>query len=490
MKKLFILIAVSILALSCSTNDEQPLPGSSTTRTVQLSILSELITPMNGAEHSAKDGAIKEGYHLVVTDANGEKSPIEFNLNDLSIEIKDVTGSFDVKAYHPDAGNRIDNIYYISGEATGTSSDESIQLNMSNENYAYIVVDGSQDEVISAKINSFSMLPTSDVANPNFYAYVMVNNNYDLKIETSRGLVTQMITPNADYAYTYTVDFSTKTIIGVELGFDGTPKDTPIYIPNVPVENLSGVKSYSITEEGYVVGTSKDNSRATIFSKVSGDKYFHQYDFNFDVSTEDNYSFMNIYVKKANAGWGEPTIRISYYTESSNTNLQGKYMTNEAGFENEMYTKEEIVEKYTNYLVIQFMDGVNVGNFFWRTGDSDDHAESFTIRNISIDDSKSVDAYALIRAGEEYVTIDYSNERIGLTGISDLTAEGFPTMRFDNGSDQDIEVKLWLYKGEFETTQIVPAHSQAFFAVPTKGTYKASYIDPITGEEVTATKNN
>ncbi|PWJ42989.1 hypothetical protein [Sediminitomix flava] len=313
----FAAIAAFVLS-SCNESDDASIPSESKPITV-LPVVEEQITPMTN-EHSAKDGAILEGYTATLKDqANNTFVIDDVTLGD-SLHFESVTGYFSITIEHEKA-NVIGENYYLNGGTQGTATDEVVDIQMSNQRYSYIVVDGAQDEVRGVTSEGFEFLPTSNDEFPNFYAYVDGNIDHSLVLSTTRGDIGYELEElKEDYQYTLSVDFTTDGNVKIDLGFKrGDEEELK------PIEKMDAIipESYITNGEdyfhdwgtGYVSGSNKENSDIWFYGVSYGtDKDGDKFDFtqnvreftkpSFDIDVLNvsydgdsaPYAYMNVYI--------------------------------------------------------------------------------------------------------------------------------------------------------------------------------------------------
>ncbi|NME72769.1 hypothetical protein [Flammeovirga aprica] len=377
MKK-FLAIILGVLAFaSCSSErkNETPAPQLQA-RDVNVSFIYELVKPMTVKDHEATDGAVLTGYRMVLKDQRQEFVVDSINIENFTHTFNGVYGKFTVTVMHPRVRTAdVTFEYYLSGEQEGNSSEDRVSVNLTNNDYTYITVRSRADEVKGSKIENVVMRQVS-TNNPHaFYAYVVSGKDLLMITETTRGDIPTKINGQVNKQHIYYVDFETKTLLNYSLGFDKVLTPEKIHPPVINIRHIKGTDNFTIGSNGEIIGKGRNNSRVTAWKEVAGNKKLKGYSFEIDVETKRKHSFMNVYVAKDRSS---KNVRLSYYAEGTNKGKWGK-----PGAPNPV-TTEEILREFGEYTVVHFFDEFNVGNFFWRSGSSNEYNEEFTIKKFNV----------------------------------------------------------------------------------------------------------
>ncbi|MGB0776551.1 MAG: hypothetical protein ACPGR7_00845 [Flavobacteriaceae bacterium] len=198
MKKLYKLILI-LLIISCnSEKDFQEL--NHTSRKLAVSIAADRIQidelkNANLLSREATDGLKVEGYTISLADENNDLREIFQDINissSDSIIINDVYGDFELKVSHPTDSSELPSASYsLEGSFLGTSQDNSIEINLENNYFAYIYVYSENIEISSASLNQSDMF---EDAENRFYAYVDTRfQPYSLNIKAGSKEITKAL---------------------------------------------------------------------------------------------------------------------------------------------------------------------------------------------------------------------------------------------------------------------------------------------------------
>ncbi|WP_044206140.1 hypothetical protein [Flammeovirga sp. OC4] len=387
MKKVLLPILSLFLFFSCNEKNDSIEEPVKEGRVITIRpVIEEQITPMTKSDRDPQEGLEYHGYSILVKDENGEKySTEEFSLLDTTVVVDNVVGDFSITISHINSYETVSEKYYLIGEAQGTNVTESVTVRMQNKQFAYVLVDGAEDEVTESRIGDFELLPDSDEKYPNFYAYVQANESHNIVINTVRGYAgVELENAKADKQYTYSVNFTTDGSIIIDPGFDGIPITKPITEPTSPVvEIVDGVKDLVIDPfSGAVSGTSvarrEDDSHQVWAYGVTGlnknDEIFvEEINPTFSASSSTDEIHMSIYLKDENKN----IVKVSMFTDKSIRDTKGDKIAD---------SWEQYVTTHKAYTVhTTWADGVRLNcNFIVRIGWSENREEvSFTIDELS-----------------------------------------------------------------------------------------------------------
>ncbi|MBB6463801.1 hypothetical protein [Flammeovirga kamogawensis] len=312
---------------SCSTEDtelEEPVKEG---RVITVRpVIDEQITPMTKGTRDPKNGLEYNGYTIIVIDESGEKIYKEFSLRDTLVTVDYVVGNFSIDIVHEKSSEKVSKNYYLKGSESGSNVDEFVTIRMNNQQFAYVLIDGAEDEVTNASIDDFELIPDSNDIYPNFYAYVQSDLDHNILINTVRGYVgVTLENAISDKQYTYSVNFSTTGEIIINPGFDGR-KDDPIKVipiyPVVPETYISNAENL-VTDyfTGVIKGDNKSNKDVYVYGVSYGkDNNGNEFDFSQKVTIENKPSFTASWNIDINAGDG---IYMNIYVEGG-TDVKNK----------------------------------------------------------------------------------------------------------------------------------------------------------------------
>ncbi|NME69365.1 hypothetical protein [Flammeovirga aprica] len=359
-------------------------------------VIEEQITPMNESNRDPKEGLIYDDYTIIFEDERGVRTFEEFSLRDTLVTVDQVFGSFTIVISHNNSSDLVSENYYLFGEAHGESVDESVTIRMRNEQFAYVLVDGAQDEVTGARIDDFQFLADSEEEYPNFYAYVQADASHKIVINTVRGLAgVELVEAQADKKYTYSVNFSTDGKIIIDPGFGGRPIEfDPIETPSAPVvEIVDGAEDVEVVDPftGAVTGVSVERPDGTHQVWAYGatglsrddNKAIQELDPHFKVTANTDEVSMSIYLKN-----GVDLLKIGMtYNNEGERYCEIKNEDNEVIF---VGLWDQVVEEYPEAKVHTTRpDGVRLNcNFVVRIGWSgNDDPIEFRIDELSYEKS-------------------------------------------------------------------------------------------------------